>query len=1001
MSYDDARYSEQSSDSEDSWNSSDSEELGFLTGTHDAQGFDGYDTRAPVRVRATVARPCFCGETHDFPPGPRYLNNYRHHCHYSLPRHKCESELAFKIRKCQWKDVRELLGPRAMAAGAAGVRLAADAPADTTGKGKGKASAKGGSKQTGASHVEKNTPDFFDLSNAISLRAPPDVLLALLAVAPSEALRHRWGAQIKDAETKNKKTRAAKDREAREAEMEPDENDLEGCSLLHVAMLCPHETARHLPTPVQVVRRLCQLDPEAVVSKSESGYTPMYVLARFGVATKEADSKTAHIVDLLAKVSEDPTLLAKTSGSLLAEARGGAATLVSRPVRVHESDDENAGHARAYPLHAACVRHHGQTVRALLRAYPEAAAFKVEPPTARSRGGAQDPEVPNPRLPKDRSPGFPVHLLLTAHERGLVPDLATFKAVLDAYPDAAKQPAWGRAGRRHLRTPAYLLHALCSQDDSPVRLVKCLLKTVPETARIVERGETALHCALDSEALARENRDRVRDRDPGIPPAAVEIAHAVLRAYPAAAAAADREGAFPAHVAVNNKWPPGLVVEVLRAFPDAGTKKGPRDGMFPLHQATRDGNVETVKEIVAAFPRLAREASEEDGLPLHVAARHSAPDAVTRALLESYPMGARKVDGEGELPLHAVCAALGSDDLMYETSEAETENDRRDYENAKLLYAAFPEGAFHTDARGKIPAERLPMYDIHRMLSRDVFGGDAWRGEGWRIMGGEETGGASQAAHASGAALLVRVAANELAVAAMSAGEIERLTVALDRARGGLQGDAPEAVRGGAAGGARPRREVDVPHRLRAVPRPRARRGRTRVRAEQHREVAGEVRRDRAEGAVEHGARRAEQARVEEPDDRPEVPRLRARARGGDPEADRREAGRDDARGARAENQPRRGRRRRRALPRGGQGEGGERQGEGQSRVARRRGRCRGRRRGRDGSSARREARGGGGAGAGGPGEASQALTRRETFFSFFFRRARRGRTVVPRDWIR
>ena len=75
------------------------------------------------------------------------------------------------------------------------------------------------------------------------------------------------------------------------------------------------------------------------------------------------------------------------------------------------------------------------------------------------------------------------------------------------------------------------------------------------------------------------------------------------------------------------------------------------------------------------------------------------------------------------------------------------------------------------------------MYDIHRMLSRDVFGGDAWRGEGWRIMGGEETGGASQAAHASGAALLVRVAANELAVAAMSAGEIERLTVALDRAR--------------------------------------------------------------------------------------------------------------------------------------------------------------------------------------------------------------------------
>ena len=780
-----------SDDSDDSWNSSDSEELGFLTGSHDPQGFDAYDTRPPVRVRAAVARPCHCGETHEIPPGP-YVYRYSHHNdHDYLPRHKCESDLAFKIRKCQWKDVRGLLGPRAMAAGGAGVRLAADAPTDTTGKGKGKASAKGGSKQTGASDVEKNTPDFFDLANAISLRAPADVLLALLAVAPSEALRHRWGAEIEEKQPKNKKTRAAKEREAeREADDEPD--DFRGCSLLPVAMFAPHETVdtvKYAPTPVQVVRRLCQLDPTAVVCKSKSGYTPMYVLARFGVATKEADARTAQTVDLLAAVSKDNTLLAKMSAdsALLAESRGGAAVLVSRLIRGYEASDEGEKkgfRARAYPLHAACVRHHGQTVRALLRAFPDAAAFKVEPPYQTPRA----PSVvdPNPRPPRDRSPGFPIHLLLTAHERGLVPDLATFKAVLDAYPDAAKQPAWGRAGRRHMRTNAYLLHALCSQDDSPVRLVKCLLKTVPETARIVERGETALHCALDSEALARQNREpRLSGSLPEIPKDALEVARAVLRAYPAAASVADREGAFPAHIAVKNKWVPGMVVEVLRAFPDAGTNKGPRDGMFPLHQATRDGNVATVREIVAAFPQLAREASEEDGLPLHVAARHSAPDAVTRALLESYPMGARKQDSEGELPLHAVCAALGSDDLMYETSEAETENDRRDYENAKLLYAAFPEGAFHTDARGKIPAERLPMYDIHRMLSRDVFGGDAWRGEGWRIMGGGDgaAGAGAGAAHASGAALLVRVAANELAVAAMSAGEIERLTVALDRAR--------------------------------------------------------------------------------------------------------------------------------------------------------------------------------------------------------------------------
>jgi len=808
-----------SDDSDDSWNSSDSEELGFLTGSHDPQGFDAYDTRPPVRVRAAVARPCHCGETHEIPPGP-YVYRYSHHNdHDYLPRHKCESDLAFKIRKCQWKDVRGLLGPRAMAAGGAGVRLAADAPTDTTGKGKGKASAKGGSKQTGASHVEKNTPDFFDLANAISLRAPADVLLALLAVAPSEVLRHRWGAEIKDAQTKNKKTRAAKEREAREADDEPD--DFQGCSLLHVAMFCPHETVdtvRYAPTPVQVVRRLCQLDPEAVVSKSKSGYTPMYALARFGVATKEADARTAQTVDLLAAVSKDPTLLAKTADSaLLAEARGGAAVLVSRLIRGYEASDEgeNAGfRARAYPLHAACVRHHGQTVRAILRAFPEAAAFRAQlgyekkpsvainspegrfglwgdPAPAADAAAAADDATANPpsRDPRldtppdtytDQSPGFPLHMLLRVSEHGDPPDLATFKAVLDAHPDAAKQPAGGGPRRRQ---PAHVLHALCSQFESPLRLLKCLLKTVPESARIIERGETALHCALDSDAVhhAHPGAPRV----PAPTPAAVDVALAVLRAHPGACGVADARGTYPAFLAVKNKWPPAVCVEILRAFPDAGLKKGPRDGLFPLHQATRDGNVETVRAVAEAFPRLARASTEDDGLPLHVAARHSAPDAVTRALLESFPAGARRQDAEGELPLHAVCAALGSDDLMIETSEADAENDRRDYENAKLLYAAFPEGAFHTDASGKIPAERLPMYDIHRMLSRDVFGGDAWRGEGWRVMGGAGDGASqSQSANnASGAALLVRVAANELAVAAMSAPEIERLTVALDRAR--------------------------------------------------------------------------------------------------------------------------------------------------------------------------------------------------------------------------
>ena len=770
---------------DDDWNTSDPESIGFFTGTRDdlpriGVGGSGAAFVPPIRVHANGARidrPVVPSRNTDHPMASmiRAIGDYA-----LYPRQKGETDLAFKIRGSQWKDVRGLLGPRAMAAGCAGVRLVPEPSMDKTGKGKGKAPAKGGSESKGAENETTARVHFYDLANAISLRAPADVLLALLAVAAPDALRLGAGAASGGA-----KRGAAPDIDA-------------GASLLHFAVLPAHPAtrdakARASPTPVSVVKRVCELDPGAVCVKAMRGHTPMYLLARFGMTTTAADRTMAQTVDALSAVSAAAT--PRTSAT--ARAGGGAAVLVSEPIRggrerseeePPETDPEPAlGHARTYPLHVACARHHGQTVRAILRAFPRAAAIRADVRVAFPRGSRR--AAREATAPIDTSPGFPLHLLLAESTRGGdAPDLATFKAVLDAHPDAAKAPA---GGDRRRRRPAHVLHALCSQGNSPARLVRCLLKAVPETARIVERGETALHCALDSDAL----RPMYRGRDPSAPVAkdALDIARAVLGAYPEACSTTDGGGAYPAHLAVENRWPASVCVEVLRAFPGAGTALSPRDGTFPLHRATRDGAVDVVRAVAAAFPELARAQTEEDGLPLHVAARHSAPDAVTRALLECYPEGARVRDSEGALPLHVVCASLGSEELMLESSEAwESENDRRDYENAKLLYAAFPEGAFHTDARGKTPAERLPLYDIHRMLSRDVFGGDTWRGEGWRIVregAGDAAaaaaggGGASPSARASGAALLVRVAANELAVAAMSADEIERLTVALDRAR--------------------------------------------------------------------------------------------------------------------------------------------------------------------------------------------------------------------------
>ena len=110
--------------------------------------------------------------------------------------------------------------------------------------------------------------------------ARPRVLLALLAVAPRDALEQR----------------AKGSRH-------------EGSTLLHFAMLPAHEAtrdpkARAAPVSVAVVKRVCELVPDAIRATSRRGYTPMYALARFGVANATADRLTAQTVDALVACSK-------------------------------------------------------------------------------------------------------------------------------------------------------------------------------------------------------------------------------------------------------------------------------------------------------------------------------------------------------------------------------------------------------------------------------------------------------------------------------------------------------------------------------------------------------------------------------------------------------------------------------------------------------------------------------------------------------------------------
>ena len=82
----------------------------------------------------------------------------------------------------------------------------------------------------------------------------------------------------------------------------------------------------------------------------------------------------------------------------------------------------------------------------------------------------------------------------------------------------------------------------------PVGLIKLLLRTVPQTAKVVESGETALHIALDyraGEGYHRSSNQHTREEAKG---KQHEIVKALLRAYPEGVSIADNDGkGFPNH----------------------------------------------------------------------------------------------------------------------------------------------------------------------------------------------------------------------------------------------------------------------------------------------------------------------------------------------------------------------------------------------------------------------------------------------------------------------
>jgi hypothetical protein len=114
------------------------------------------------------------------------------------------------------------------------------------------------------------------------------------------------------------------------------------------------------------------------------------------------------------------------------------------------------------------------------------------------------------------------------------------------------------------------------------------------------------------------------------------------------------------HWAAANNSSAAVIVELLRAYPEADTaREKDQDGDLPLHLALRNhSNAAFTVELLKAYPEAAREKDEYGNLPLHLAGNENSDAAfivelvvtesknsnaaVISELLKAYPEAARE-----------------------------------------------------------------------------------------------------------------------------------------------------------------------------------------------------------------------------------------------------------------------------------------------------------------------------------------------------------------------
>ena len=386
---------------------------------------------------------------------------------------------------------------------------------------------------------------------------------------------------------------------------------------LHAACAVPR-------VPVEVVRLLLSLAPEAASAKSRDGKLALHVAAA---------NATASVQVLAVLLAANPDAVRETESKQqslpLHYACAFRAPLdsVSALLRSHREAVRVRDLAGNLPLHLAVLyKAPHDVVELLLDEYPEAISL----PDAKER--------------------LPLHLATIASY-----PVETVQMLLSRHPAACdvSVPDGGRP-------PKKPIHFAIRQLSNASVISLLMSASVAQRADLQVCGDTLLHSALEFSAP-------------------LDVVQAILHAHPAAAEELNADGKLPLHFAAWHQAPFPVIQLLLKANPEAIKTREPRGGYLPLHFAIQyapqgpSADVTPALGLLEAYPAAVFEQTLNKGFyPIHLASRSRCPLRLLDALLRFCPFSVGFVDKDGLVPVDYALRMNASADVISRLLGVET-----------------------------------------------------------------------------------------------------------------------------------------------------------------------------------------------------------------------------------------------------------------------------------------------------------------------------------------